>query len=174
MRHAHLLGAKEPLMHRLVPALVRQMGDTYPELGRAQGLITETLASWRKHGFARRWSVVSACCRTHLAALGKGDTLAGDVAFRLYDTYGFPLDLTQDALRARGIGVDTDGFNAAMEQQKEEARRAWKGSGEAATETVWFEVRETHGATEFLGYDTETAEGEIRAIVSNGSEVGKG
>ncbi|MGE3709009.1 MAG: alanine--tRNA ligase, partial [Hyphomicrobiaceae bacterium] len=170
MRHAHLLGAKEPLMFRLVPALIRQMGDTYHELVRAQGLITETLrleeTRFRKT-LERGLGLLSEASNT----MGVGDTLAGDVAFRLYDTYGFPLDLTQDALRARGIGVDVDGFNTAMEKQKDEARKAWRGSGEAATETVWFEIREKAGATEFLGYDTETAEGEVRALVAGGKEA---
>jgi alanyl-tRNA synthetase len=170
MRHAHLLGAKEPLMHRLVPALVRQMGESYPELVRAQGLITETLRL-EETRFRKTLERGLGLLSEATSSLGKGTTLAGDVAFKLYDTYGFPLDLTQDALKSRGISVDTDGFNAAMDRQKEEARANWKGSGEAATETVWFEVKDKVGATEFLGYDTETAEGEIRSIVSIGVEV---
>ncbi len=170
MRHAHLLGAKDPLMWRLVPALVQQMGETYPELVRGQPLITETLKLEETRflkTLARGMGLLDEASR----GLDKGDVLAGDVAFKLYDTYGFPLDLTQDALKPRGISVDTAGFDAAMEKQKEEARKAWKGSGEAATETIWFEVRERVGATDFLGYDTEAAEGEIRAIVKGGKEA---
>jgi alanyl-tRNA synthetase len=170
MRHAHLLGAKDPLMWRLVPALVQQMGETYPELMRAQALITETLkleeTRFRKT-LDKGLALLSEASRT----LHKGDVFSGDTAFRLYDTYGFPLDLTQDALKPRGITVDTAVFNAAMERQKAEARKAWKGSGEAATETVWYEIKERVGATDFLGYDTETAEGEIRAMVRDGGEV---
>jgi alanyl-tRNA synthetase len=167
MRHAHLLGAREPLMYRLVPALVRQMGDTYTELVRAQPLITETL----KHEETRFRKTLErglVLLDDETADLKKGATFSGETAFKLYDTYGFPLDLTQDALRARGIEVDTKGFDSAMERQKEEARRAWKGSGEAATETIWFEVREQVGATEFLGYDTETAEGVVKTVVAGG------
>ncbi|MEZ5842168.1 MAG: alanine--tRNA ligase [Hyphomicrobiaceae bacterium] len=170
MRHAHLLGAAEPLMHRLVPALVREMGETYGELVRAQPLITETLRL-EETRFRKTLERGLGLLAESSSGLGKGATFPGDVAFKLYDTYGFPLDLTQDALRSRGIEVDTAAFNAAMERQKEEARRAWKGSGEAATETVWFELREEIGATEFLGYDTETAEGAVRAIVADGKRV---
>ena len=164
MRHAHLLGAREPLMHRLVPALVRQMGDTYTELVSAQALITETL----KHEETRFRKTLErglGLLDDETRDLKKGATFSGETAFKLYDTYGFPLDLTQDALRVRGIEVDTAGFDKAMEHQKEEARRAWKGSGEAATETIWFEVREEVGPTEFLGYETETAEGAVRSII---------
>jgi alanyl-tRNA synthetase len=167
MRHAHLLGAKDPLMYRLVPALVRQMGDAYPELGRAQPLITETL-KLEETKFRKTLEKGLHLLADATGNLKSGDTLSGEVAFRLYDTYGFPLDLTQDALRQRGVGVNTDEFAASMERQKEEARRAWKGSGEAATETVWFELREEVGASEFLGYDTETAEGVVRALVNAG------
>jgi alanyl-tRNA synthetase len=171
MRHAHLLGAKEPLMYRLVPALVQQMGETYPELIRGQAMIAETLkleeTRFRKT-LDRGLGLLDDASRN----LRKGQVFPGDTAFRLYDTYGFPLDLTQDALKARGISVDTDGFDAAMEKQKQEARKAWKGSGEAATEAVWFEVRDKAGATDFLGYDTEAAEGEIRAVVKDGKESG--
>ena len=170
MRHAHLLGAKEPLMFRLVPALVRQMGDAYPDLVRAQALITETL-QLEESRFRRTLERGIGLLNDESSGLSSGDVFPGNVAFRLYDTYGFPLDLTQDALRSRGISVDTDQFDVAMEKQREEARAAWKGSGEAATETIWFDVREREGATEFLGYDTEAAEGEIRAIVKNGKEV---
>ncbi|HRK19924.1 MAG TPA: alanine--tRNA ligase, partial [Hyphomicrobiaceae bacterium] len=170
MRHAHLLGAKDPLMYRLVPALVRQMGDTYKELVQAQPLITETLkleeVKFRKT-LERGLGLLDDASNN----LRKGDTFAGDVAFKLYDTYGFPLDLTQDALKPRGIAVDVAAFNAAMEKQKDEARKAWKGSGEAATEGVWFEVKDKVGATEFLGYETETAEAIIKATLGKGKAV---
>lgn len=170
MRHAQLLGAKEPLMYRLVPALVREMGTAYPELIRAEPLITETLrleeSRFRKT-LERGLSILDEETRT----LTKGQNLSGETAFTLYDTYGFPLDLTQDALKPRGIGVDTDAFKAAMERQREMARAAWSGSGEAATETVWFGIKERTGATEFLGYDTETAEGVALALLKDGQEV---
>src|SRR5215510_1686880 len=168
MRHAHLLGAKEPLMWRLVPELVRQMGEAYPELGRAQPLIAETL-KLEETRFRKTLEKGLTLLSEASSRLGAGDVFAGDVAFKLYDTYGFPLDLTQDALKPRGISVDVAAFREAMERQKEEARRAWKGTGEAATETIWFEVKETVGATDFLGYETETAEGEIRALISAGA-----
>jgi alanyl-tRNA synthetase len=170
MRHAHMLGAREPLMYRLVPALVRQMGESYPELVRAQPLITETL-KLEETRFRKTLEKGLGLLAEATAGLGRGDILAGETAFKLYDTFGFPLDLTQDALKPRGIGVDLAAFESAMERQRQEARRAWKGSGEAATEGVWFEVREGSGATEFLGYDTESAEGEIRAIVKGGKSV---
>ena len=170
MRHAHILGAKEPLMWRLVPALVRQMGDTYPELMRAQALIGETL-KLEETKFRRTLEKGLGLLGEASAKLAKGAVLSGDVAFKLYDTYGFPLDLTQDALRPRGITVDAKAFGAAMEKQKEDARRAWKGSGEAATEHIWFELKERAGATEFLGYDTESAEGEVAAVVKDGKEA---
>jgi alanyl-tRNA synthetase len=170
MRHAHLLGAKEPLMYRLVPALVQQMGETYQELVRGQPLITETLRL-EETRFRKTLEKGLGLLDEASGSLKKGDVFAGDTAFKLYDTYGFPLDLTEDALKPRGITVDTAAFDAAMEKQKEEARKAWKGSGEAATESVWFEIRERVGATDFLGYDTETAEGEIRAILKDGKEA---
>ncbi|WP_417770837.1 alanine--tRNA ligase [Stappia sp.] len=170
MRHAHLLGASDPLMWRLVPTLVREMGRAYPELGRAEALITETLrleeTRFRKT-LERGLSLLDEAS----ADLGEGAEFDGETAFKLYDTYGFPLDLTQDALRARGIGVDTDGFRTAMERQRAEARAAWSGSGEAATDTVWFALKDRLGATDFLGYDTETAEGVVTALVSDGTEV---
>ena len=170
MRHAQLLGASEPLMWRLVPALVREMGQAYPELVRGQALITETLkleeTRFRKT-LARGLTLLDEAT----SDLSAGGKLDGETAFKLYDTYGFPLDLTQDALRQRDIAVDTDGFNVAMERQKAEARANWAGSGEAATETVWFGLREKLGATEFLGYDTESAEGVILALVADGKEV---
>jgi len=170
MRHAHLLGAEEPLMYRLVPALVREMGEAYPELGRAQSLISETL-KLEETRFRKTLERGLGLLSQESDGLGNGDTFPGEVAFKLYDTYGFPLDLTQDALRARGVGVDTEGFEQAMERQRAEARAAWKGSGEAATETVWFDLREQVGATDFLGYDTEKAEGVVHAIVRAGVPV---
>jgi alanyl-tRNA synthetase len=170
MRHAHLLGAEEPLMYRLVPALVHEMGDTYHELQRAQPLITETLLLEERR-FKKTLEKGLGLLGEASSKLKKGDVLPGETAFKLYDTYGFPLDLTEDALRARGVTVDTKAFNAAMERQKAEARKDWKGSGEAATESVWFEIKEKTGATEFLGYDTETAAGEIVALVKDGKEA---
>jgi alanyl-tRNA synthetase len=170
MRHAHLLGTRDPLMYRLVPALVAEMGAAYPELKRAEALVSETLKLEEirfRDTLARGLKLLDEATVT----LGKGDRLAGDVAFKLYDTYGFPLDLTEDALRARGIAVDTEGFNTAMAHQRAEARRAWAGSGEATTDTLWFAIREEFGATEFLGYDTEEAEGTILAIVKDGARV---
>ncbi len=170
MRHAQLLGAKEPLMYRLVPALVREMGQAYPELIRAEALITETL-KLEETRFRKTLERGLIILDEETRELTKGQSLSGDTAFTLYDTYGFPLDLTQDALKPRGIGVDTDAFDAAMERQREKARAAWSGSGEAATETVWFAVKERAGATEFLGYDTETAEGIVLALLKDGQEV---
>ena len=170
MRHAHLLGAKDPLMHRLVPTLLREMGQTYDELVRAQALITETL-ELEENRFRKTLGRGLGLLEDATKGLGEGDTFDGETAFKLYDTYGFPLDLTEDALRRRGIGVDNDAFNAAMERQKAEARAAWAGSGDAADERIWFELRDVHGATEFLGYDTEQAEGEVLAIVVDGASA---
>ncbi len=170
MRHAQMMGCKDPLMWRLVPALVRQMGEAYPELVRAQPLITETL-KLEEERFRNTLERGLKLLDEEAAKLAKGGTLAGDVAFKLYDTYGFPLDLTQDALRPRGIGVDVKGFEAGMERQRAEARKAWAGSGEAATEAVWFGVRDKVGATEFLGYETESAEGRIVALLVDGKPV---
>ncbi len=170
MRHAELLGVKDPLMWKLVPVLVNEMGRAYPELHRAEALITETLRLEEgrfRRTLARGLTLLNEATET----LQAGDTLAGDVAFRLYDTFGFPLDLTQDALRARDIAVDTDGFAQSMERQREDARKAWSGSGEAATEAVWFSIRDTAGATEFLGYDTEKAEGVVKALIRDGQPV---
>ncbi len=170
MRHAQLLGARDPLMWRLVPALAREMGQAYPELIRAEGLIAETLKLEEtrfRATLARGLAILDEEARD----LSAGASLPGDVAFKLYDTYGFPLDLTQDALRARGVGVDTEGFAAAMARQRVEARKAWAGSGEAATETIWFRLRDELGATEFLGYETETAEGVALALLKDGAEV---
>ena len=170
MRHAHLLGAKDPLMWQLVPALNREMGQAFPELLRAEALITETLRL-EETRFRKTLERGLTLLDEATADLGKGETLPGETAFKLYDTYGFPFDLTEDALKARSIGVDRAGFDAAMERQRAEARKAWAGSGEAATERVWFELRDRLGATEFLGYETEKAEGQIVAIVKDGKEV---
>jgi alanyl-tRNA synthetase len=170
MRHAELLGAREPLMYRLVPGLVREMGQAYPELARAQALITETL-KLEETRFRRTLDRGLTILDEETRSLKNGDNLKGEVAFTLYDTYGFPLDLTQDALKSRGIGVDLDGFNASMERQREKARASWAGSGEAKTEAVWFALREKGGATDFLGYETESAEGIVAALVRDGQEV---
>jgi len=170
MRHAQLIGAREPLMWRLVPALTREMGPAYPELLRAEALIAETL-KLEETRFRATLARGLAMLEDETRKLAQGAKLAGEVAFKLYDTYGFPLDLTQDALRARGMSVDVDGFAAAMERQRVEARKAWAGSGEAATEAVWFALRERVGATEFLGYETETAEGVVQGLARDGVEV---
>jgi alanyl-tRNA synthetase len=170
MRHAELLGAKEPLVWRLVPLLVREMGQAYPELHRAEALITETLRL-EETRFRKTLERGLAILDEETRGLKKGDRLKGEIAFTLYDTFGFPLDLTQDALKPRGIGVDLAAFNAAMERQRDTARASWAGSGEAATEGVWFAVREKNGPTEFLGYETERAEGVVSALVRDGKEV---
>ena len=170
MRHAHLLGAEEPLMWRLVPTLVREMGRAYPELTRAEALITETL-KLEERRFRKTLARGLTLLDDASAGLGEGAEFDGETAFKLYDTYGFPLDLTQDALRARGVSVDLEAFNTAMERQRAEARAAWSGSGEAATDTVWFTLKERCGATDFLGYDTETAEGVVTALVRDGGEA---
>ena len=170
MRHAELLGAKDPLMWRLVPVLIREMGQAYPELHRADALITETL-KLEEVRFRRTLDRGLAILDEASKSLKKGDMFDGVTAFTLYDTYGFPLDLTQDALRPRGIGVDLAAFTDAMEQQRAKARASWAGSGEAADEAVWFGLREKIGATEFLGYETESAEGEVEALVKDGKEV---
>ncbi len=170
MRHAQLLGARDPLMWRLLPALVGQMGRAYPELVRAEALISETL-KLEETRFRKTLERGLGLLSDATSDLAEGDQLNGETAFKLYDTYGFPLDLTQDALRARGIGVDTNAFSAAMERQKAEARASWSGSGDKATETIWYELKEKLGATEFLGYDTETAEGVVQAIVRDGKAI---
>jgi alanyl-tRNA synthetase len=170
MRHAHLLGAKDPVMYRLVPALVREMGQAYPELGRAQPLIEETLRL-EESRFRETLDRGLRLLDEEMAHLPETADLPGAAAFKLYDTYGFPLDLTQDALRERGRGVDVAGFDAAMAEQKAKARAAWAGSGETADAALWFDIAEREGSTEFLGYDTEKAEGQIRAIVLDGAEV---
>ncbi|MCK1512104.1 alanine--tRNA ligase [Bradyrhizobium sp. 190] len=167
MRHAQLLGASEPLMHRLVWALVREMGQAYPDLVRAEKLIEETLRL-EETRFRKTLSRGLAILDEKSAGLKKGDMFDGDTAFTLYDTYGFPLDLTQDALKSRGISVDQASFTDAMEKQKAKARASWSGSGDTAGENVWFPLREKLGATEFLGYDTESAEGVVTALVKDG------
>ncbi len=170
MRHAHLLGAKDPLMHRLVPALVTEMGQAYPELGRAQPLIEETLQR-EEVQFRRTLANGIKLLDETTGGLGEGSELPGETAFKLYDTFGFPYDLTEDALRARGIGVDRAGFDAAMERQKAAARAAWKGSGQSADGEVWFDIAERVGATEFTGYTAVTAEAQVVALVMDGKEV---
>jgi alanyl-tRNA synthetase len=170
MRHAYLMGVTEPLMYRLVPALTRQMGQAYPELNQAEGLIVETLRleETRFRAMLERGIFL---LNDETGKLGEGQSLPGAVAFKLYDTFGFPLDLTQDALRERGLSVDIDGFNAAMAEQRRRARAAWSGSGEAATEGVWYGLKEKLGASEFLGYATEAAEAELTAIIVDGKPV---
>jgi len=170
MRHAHLMGCTDPLLWKLVPALALEMGEAYPELLRAQALITETL-KLEEARFKVTLDKGLKLLDDEVGRLPGGAAFPGESAFRLYDTYGFPLDLTQDALKARGIAVDTSGFEAAMARQKAEARKAWAGSGEAATENLWFEIRDKVGASEFLGYDAEAAEGKIVALVENGVAV---
>ncbi len=172
MRHAHLLGVKDPLMHRLVPALVAQMGQAYPELGQAQSMIEQTLLQ-EETRFRQTLDRGLKLLDDELVALSEGANLSGAAAFKLYDTFGFPLDLTQDALREKGLGVDTDGFDAAMAEQKAKARAAWSGSGEAADASIWFDIADKSGVTDFLGYDTETAEGKIVALVQNGEATDK-
>jgi alanyl-tRNA synthetase len=172
MRHAYLMGVDAPLMTRLVPALTRQMGQAYPELNQAEGLIIETLKleETRFRAMLERGIFL---LNDEAEKLGEGQSLPGAVAFKLYDTFGFPLDLTQDALRERGLGVDIDGFNAAMAEQRTRARAAWSGSGEAATENIWYGLKEKLGGTEFLGYATEAAEAELTAIIVDGQPVGE-
>ena len=172
MRHAHLLGAKDPVMHQLVPALVRQMGQAYPELGQAQALIEESLLLEEtrfKTTLDRGLKLLDEETKT----FASGSTLSGQTAFKLYDTFGFPLDLTQDALREKGVDVDVEGFNHAMSEQKAKARAAWVGSGEVADESIWFDLADKYGATDFLGYDTNTSEGQILALLQDGNLVDK-
>eukprot|EP01037_Dinobryon_pediforme_P007796 gene7796-7862_t len=170
MRHAHLLGAKDPLVHRLVPALITEMGAAYPELGRARALIEEVLER-EETRFRETLANGLKLLDEATTDLGSGDALPGETAFRLYDTFGFPYDLTEDALRARGIAVDRAGFDAAMAQQKAAARAAWKGSGQAADSEVWFDIAERTGATEFTGYTATTGEAQVVALVRDGREV---
>ena len=169
MRHAHMLGTKEPLLWQLVPALKMQMAAAYPELERANALIVETL----RHEEERFRDMLGRGLKLLDDEVGQmqGDSLPGAVAFKLYDTFGFPLDLTQDALRERGLSVDTDGFDAAMEKQRAEARANWSGSGQEETEAVWFDLRNEHGPTEFVGYQSTAAEGQVVAIVKDGAPV---
>ncbi|MEQ8353935.1 MAG: alanine--tRNA ligase [Kiloniellaceae bacterium] len=170
MRHAHKLGCRDPLLWRLVPTLAGMMGGAFPELNRAAALITETL-KLEETRFKDTLERGLKLLEEETGRLGESQALPGEVAFKLYDTFGFPLDLTQDILRGQGRGVDSAGFDVAMERQRAAARKAWAGSGEAATETLWFELRERLGATEFLGYDAEEAEGQIVALVVDGREV---
>lgn len=170
MRHLHMIGTQDPVMYELVPSLVRKMGGAFPELVRAQALIEETL-KLEEQGFKTMLDRGLKMLDDVTGDMEEGATLSGDVAFKLYDTYGFPLDLTADALKERKIGIDEDGFTTAMEEQKAKARAAWSGSGEAATEEVWFDINDRDGATEFLGYETETAEGVVTALIKDGAEV---
>jgi alanyl-tRNA synthetase len=170
MRHIQLLGARDPLMYQIVPALIHEMGLAYPELVRAEALMTETL-KLEETRFRKTLERGLSLLGDATQSLSEGDELDGETAFKLYDTYGFPLDLTQDALRQRNISVNTAGFSAAMERQKAEARAAWSGSGDKATETVWFAVKDKVGSTEFLGYETEKAEGVITALVRDGAFI---
>ncbi|MEN2979391.1 alanine--tRNA ligase [Tistrella bauzanensis] len=170
MRHAHKMGVPEPLMYRLVPALIETMGDHYHELRRARALITETL-KLEETRFRQTLDRGMRLLEETTQTLGATERLPGDVAFKLYDTYGFPLDLTQDVLRADGRGVDTEGFNAALAEARTRARASWAGSGEAATDRVWFDVRDTAGATEFLGYGATDADGVVKAILVDGAQV---
>jgi alanyl-tRNA synthetase len=170
MRHAHLLGSSEPLMHRLVPALVAEMGAAFPELVRAQPLIEATLEQEEtrvRQTLANGLKLLDEAT----SGLDEGGTLPGETAFKLYDTYGFPYDLTEDALRARGLGVDREGFDSAMAQQKAAARAAWKGSGERASDELWFDIAEEFGSTEFTGYSGDEGEGVVLAIVKDGKRV---
>ena len=169
MRHAHMMGCEDPMMHKLVPALIVQMGTAFPELVRAEALITETF-ELEETRFKQTLDRGLKLLFEETDRLGDAEPLAGDIAFRLYDTFGFPLDLTEDVLRGQGRSVDTDGFNVAMQRQREDARKAWAGSGDAADDGIWFDIRDRFGATEFLGYTTEIAEAKIVAIVKQGAE----
>ena len=170
MRHIQLLGVKEPMLYKLVPSLQREMGEAYPELYRAQSLITETIKT-EESRFIKTLDKGLKILDEEVSRLGNNKVLSGETAFKLYDTYGFPLDLTQDALKLKKIDVDVKGFNAAMERQKAEARKNWAGSGDEGTEKVWFEVQEKVGATEFLGYTTLRTDGQITALVSDGQMI---
>ncbi|SDR37247.1 alanine--tRNA ligase [Pseudovibrio sp. Tun.PSC04-5.I4] len=170
MRHANLLGANEPVIFKMLPTLVREMGQAFPELHRAEKLIEETV-QLEERRFIKTLERGLGLLEDATSSLGSGDQLDGETAFKLYDTFGFPLDLTQDALRNREIAVDTDAFNVAMERQRAEARAAWSGSGDAATDAIWYSIKEKAGATEFLGYGTEKAEGVVLSLVKDGEEV---
>ena len=170
MRHAHLLGATDPLMHRLAPVLVAEMGEAYPELRRAEPVIVETLRQ-EEERFRRTLGRGMMLLDEATARMVSGEVLPGETAFKLYDTYGFPVDLTQDAVRNKGLTVDMEGFDAAMARQKQQAREAWTGSGQASAAGEWFAIREHHGATEFVGYDANTATGEVLVLMAEGAEV---
>src|SRR6186713_2566352 len=170
MRHAHLLGAKEPLMHRLVPSLVTEMGSAYPELPRAQALIEATLLQ-EETRFRQTLANGLKLLDEATAEMSEGGTLPGETAFKLYDTFGFPYDLTEDALRARGLSVDRAGFDSAMAEQKAAARAAWKGSGEKASDELWYDLAEEVGSTEFTGYSGHEGEGVVLALVEDGARV---
>jgi alanyl-tRNA synthetase len=170
MRHAHILGAKDPLMHRLVPALVAEMGAAYPELVRAQPLLEATLAQ-EETRFRQTLANGLRLLEEATAGMADGGTLPGETAFKLYDTFGFPYDLTEDALRARGLQVDRPSFDAAMAEQKAAARAAWKGSGEKGSDELWFDLAEEIGSTEFIGYSGHEGEGVVEAIVKDGQRV---
>jgi len=172
MRHAHMLGCQEPLMHRLVPVLVTEMGQAFSELSRAQVLITETF-KLEEERFKQTLDRGLRLLEDETSRLGEGQNLSGEVAFRLYDTFGFPIDLTEDILRGQGRSIDVNEFNKAMEQQRQLARQAWSGSGEAATDEIWFDVSDVTGASEFLGYETDVAEGIIEAIIVKNKIVNK-
>ncbi len=170
MRHAYMLGVKEPMIYKLLPSLQREMGDAYPELYRAQNLISDTIKT-EETRFLRTLDKGLRLLDEETQNLKEGDELSGATAFKLYDTYGFPLDLTQDALKAKNISVDTKGFDEAMEKQRAEARKNWAGSGDAGTDKIWFELQDKLGSTEFLGYNTLKSDAEITALVQNGQEV---
>ena len=170
MRHAHMLGCKAPLMHQLVPTLVAEMGSAYPELKRAEAVMIETL-KLEEEKFKETLERGLKLLEDEQKSVASGGTFPGAAAFKLYDTYGFPLDLTQDILRGENITVDLDGFNAAMDEQKAKARAAWKGSGDATTKAIWFDIKERVGATEFLGYNKDQCEGIVTAIANNGKEL---
>src|SRR5690606_20060511 len=170
MRHTTLLGTNNPTIYKLVPALVREMGQAYPELVQGEAMISETIRL-EEERFLKTLSRGLQILEDETTGMGQGDTLAGETAFKLYDTYGFPLDLTQDALRLRGVSVDQSGFDAAMARQKAEARKNWAGSGDAATGAVWFAVADKAGPTEFLGYETEESDGAVTALVRDGAGV---
>jgi len=172
MRHAYLLGAEEPLMHRLAPTLVTQMGEAYPELRRAEPVIVETLRQ-EEERFRRTLGRGMSLLDEATAGLGSGGVLSGETAFKLYDTYGFPLDLTQDAVRAKGLTVDLDGFDAAMQRQRDQAREAWTGSGQQAQAAEWLAIRDRLGPTEFVGYESVEATGELLVITVDGQEADK-
>ncbi len=167
MRHAHLLGAADPLMHRLAPTLIQQMGEAYPELKRAEPAIIDTLRQ-EEERFRRTLGRGMSLLDEATAGLSTGEVLSGETAFKLYDTYGFPLDLTQDAVRAKGLTVDLEGFDAAMTRQKEMAREAWTGSGQVAAAGEWFAIREQLGPSRFEGYDQIEINAELLAIVQEG------